>query len=71
MYVIGILLILSINISRAWSRAQPCPATAMGSKAKFHSRRGANTDLFTQSPTQSETPEQFTRILVDSERESF
>ena len=45
-YVISTLLLLSINISQALSRAQPCPATAMGSKAKFHSRRSANTYLF-------------------------
>lgn len=67
MYVIGILLILSINILQPLSRAQPCPAAAMGSKAKFRSRRSANTYLLTQFPTHSEMPEQFTRILVDRE----
>lgn len=34
-YVIGILLILSINILQTLSRAELCPAAAMGSKAKF------------------------------------
>lgn len=71
MYVISILFILPIHIPRALLRAQLCAATAMSSKAKFHWRRNANTYLFTQFPTHSETPEQFTHILVDRECANF
>lgn len=55
-YVICILLILAIDILRAFSWAQPCPAATMGSKAKFHSRQSASIYLFYTVSNCSETP---------------
>lgn len=66
-YVISILLILSLNVLWALSWAQLCPATTTGSKAQIPLKakcKHLSVYLFTQFPTHSETPDQFTHILV-------
>lgn len=70
-YVIGTLLILSINALQALSQALPRPAADMGSEAEFQPSWSANTYLFTQFPTRSEMLEQFTHISAERECASF
>lgn len=69
--VICILLVLAIDILRALSWAQPCPAVTVGSKAKSHLRQSETIYLFYTISNNSETSKQFAHILVDRERAGF